>query len=197
MRRGAIIGSPTSSNFHSVYILTLKTGLNTRRSLMHPASSRPHHHQRAFASPPFPLQARMQYQAGVGIHGSSTPFSPVPPPSHARASRRWFHGVSTPFIPPHMPDRAGGGHSWCFRVVDTSSTSLACKSKPEVSVYGISMPFPPSKLPFPARWSRMWTFMAFWHCPRLLHLTCKTELEVVLWCALAWVRQLGHDPYNY
>jgi len=102
VRRGAIIGSPTFSNFHSIYILTLKTRLDTRRSLMHTASSRPRH-QHLPCMREHSLRhhfLRMQDQAGVEIDGFSTPFSPVPPPSHARASRRWFHGVSTSLIPP-------------------------------------------------------------------------------------------------
>jgi hypothetical protein len=46
-------------------------------------------------------------------------------------------GIHAPLHLPRMPDRAGGGHSWYFRVVHTSSTSLACKSKPEVNVHGL------------------------------------------------------------
>ena len=79
MRRGAIIGLPTCSNFHSVYMLTLKTCTALSRTL-HPA-------------------------------------------------------------------------------VRAATTSLACKNKPEVNF----------RCPYTSLTCRMWTFMAFWCCPHLLH----------------------------
>ena len=85
------------------------------------------------APPPPPLHARA--------------FASPPLPSHARPSRGWrfmaFRRHSHQLHLPRMPDRARSGHSWCFRVVHTSSTSLACKSKPEVNIHGLLMPFPP------------------------------------------------------
>ena len=79
VRRGAIISLPTCSNFHSVYMLTLKTCAALSRTL-HPA-------------------------------------------------------------------------------VRAATTSLACKNKPEVNF----------RCPYTSLTCRMWTFMAFWRCPRLLH----------------------------
>ncbi|KAF8966472.1 hypothetical protein BDZ97DRAFT_685973 [Flammula alnicola] len=61
---------------------------------------------------------RVQKQVGGGPYGVSTPFSYLPPPSHANASRRWFCRVST------LLGQAGGH----FDTVRTSSTSLACKN---------------------------------------------------------------------
>ena len=110
-------------------------------------------------------------------------------PERAGGGFMEFQHPSCPLYLPRMPYRAGGGHSWCFHVIHISSISLACKGKPEVNVHGLSMLFPPSTPPLPARLSRIWTFLAFWRCQRL-----KTELEVVSWCAMAWIRRLGHDP---
>ena len=159
VRRGAIFGSPTFCSFLSICILTFKTRLDTCCPFMHPAPSRPRHHhlpciERSLLHH-FPC---MQDQAGVEIHGFSTPFSLVPPTSHARASRRWFHGVSTPFMPPLPPSHAISSWRWtfmCFHVIHISSISLACKGKPEVNVHGLSMLFPPSTPPLPARLSRI------------------------------------------
>ena len=50
-------------------------------------------------------------------------------------------------------------------------------------------------LPDGAGSRRSWHFGAV-HASSNFHLARKTELEVVSWCALAWVRRLGHDPYN-
>ena len=105
VRKGAIIGSPTFSKFHSVYILTLKTGLDTRHPLMHPPPGRPRHHQRAFALPPLPSHARPSRGGGSWLFDAiltsstslacqsepevvSTPFMPPPPPSHTKLNRR-------------------------------------------------------------------------------------------------------------
>jgi hypothetical protein len=85
VRRGAIIGSPTYSNFHSVYMLTLKTCTALSRT------------------PPF---------------------------------RPCRHHL------PCIQEQAGGERSWPFDAISSPYTSLTC---------------------------RMWTFMAFWRCPRLLH----------------------------
>jgi hypothetical protein len=43
---------------------------------------------------------------------------------------------------PCIQEQAGGERSWPFDAISSPYTSLTC---------------------------RMWTFMAFWHCPRLLH----------------------------
>ena len=140
VRRGAIIGFPTFSNFHSVYILTR---LDTRCPLTHPAPSRPRHHhlpcmQERSLRRHFP---RMQGQARGG---HSWLFDAIFTSSASLACQSepevvwWgFNTIHVPLHLPHMPDRAGGGHSSYFRVVHTSSTSLACKSKPEVNVHGL------------------------------------------------------------
>ena len=130
VRRGAMIGSPTFNNFHSVCILILKTRLDTCRPLMHPAPSRPRHHhllcmQERSLRRHFP---RMQDQAGGG---DSWAFIPAPPPSHARASWRW-----------------------AFNTIHAPSTSLACQIEPEVDIHGVSPSFTPLPPPLHARASR-------------------------------------------
>jgi hypothetical protein len=79
VRRGAIIGSPTFTNFHSVYILTLKTCLDT--------PPYPPLYARALALPPLPSHAR---------------------PSR-RWSFMAFRHHSHQFHLPRMAERAGGG----------------------------------------------------------------------------------------
>ena len=63
--------------------------------------------------------------------------STPPPPSRAKARRRWH---SPPFRPrsvayhlPRVQLRDGGGVSWGFDPVRTPTTSLACKSETEVA----------------------------------------------------------------
>jgi len=75
----------------------------------------------------------------VNVHGVSTLFPPPPPPLSARLSRRWTFMVFRQTVwtraalsrTPHTSIRA-------------TTTSLACKSEPEVNVHGVSMSFPPS-----------------------------------------------------
>ena len=101
VRRGAIICSPIFINFHFVYILTLKTRLDMRCPLTHPAPGRLRRHHL-----------------------------------------------------PCMQEQAGGER---------------------LNVHGLLMPFSSPTPPLPARLSRIWTFMAFWHCPRLFHLPCTQD----------------------
>ena len=65
--------------------------------------------------------------------------SPTPPPSHAKASRRWFSfHVSTTCRQHHLPrtqKRAGGGFLFTFRQRVANTTSLAHKSEPEVVLF--------------------------------------------------------------
>jgi hypothetical protein len=135
VRRGAIIGSPTFSNFHSVYILTLKTCLDTRRPLTHPAPSRPRHHHLPC------MQER----------------SSPPLPSHARPSRgghSWLFDAiltsSTSLACQSEPEVV----SWGFNTLHAPSTSLACQIEPEVDIHGVSASFTPLPPPLHARASR-------------------------------------------
>jgi hypothetical protein len=90
---------------------------------------------------------------------------PTPPPSHAKASRRWpsFH-VSTTCRQCHLPrtqKRAGGGLLFTFRQHVANATSLACKSEPKVVFFSrfncISSPPTSSH----ATVSRRWVFFLF------------------------------------
>jgi len=56
----------------------------------------------------------------------STPLSPLPPPSCARASWRWH---LAPLSPPPPSLRARASWRECFNTTLTFSTSLACKSE--------------------------------------------------------------------
>jgi len=88
--------------------------------------------------------------------------SPTPPPSHAKASRRWFSfHVLTTCRQRHLPrtqKRAGGGLLFTFRQRVANTTSLARKSELEVVLFSrfnrISPPPPPSH----AKASRRWYF---------------------------------------
>jgi hypothetical protein len=128
VRKGAIIGSPILSKFHSVYILTLKTGLDTRHPLMHPPPSRPRHHQRAFALPPLP--------------------------SHARPSRgggSWLFDAiltsSTSLAYQSEPEVV----LWGFNTLHAPSTSLTYPIEPEGDIHGVSTSFTPLPAPLHAR----------------------------------------------
>ena len=83
--------------------------------------------------------------------GASTPLTPSPPPSYAKASRRrCFMALrprSRPRLLPRMQKRAGGGVLWRFYPVHAPASSLARKSEPEEGFHEVSTPFePPNSL---------------------------------------------------
>ena len=85
-----------------------------------------------------------------------------PPPSHAKASRRWssFH-VFDNVSPPPLPSHAKA--SWnmfffMFRPHVTTSTSIACKSEPEVVVFLCFICMSPPPPPSHAKASQRWFF---------------------------------------
>ena len=101
--------------------------------------------------------------------------SPTPPPSHAKASRRWssFH-VSTTCRQHHLPrtqKRAGGGFIFTFQPHFTTATSLARKSEPEVvffSRFALISPLPTTP-PLPATSSPTPTTPAHQTPPKVPH----------------------------
>ena len=84
---------------------------------------------------------------------------PTPPPPHAKASRRWsFLAISTVFHHHHLPrtqKRAGGGF-FTFRLHVPNTTSLACKSEPEVVFFSRFNNVSPTPPPSYAKASRRW-----------------------------------------
>jgi len=118
-----------------------------------------------FGSPPLP-------SARPSRGGFSAPFSPVSPPLHVKASRGWFHGVSTPFMPPPPPLHTSSSRRRTFRVFPRRSHLFHLPRMQEQAGGERSWPFDAasaSYISLPTRLSRMWTFMALWRCPRLLH----------------------------
>ena len=75
-----------------------------------------------------------------------SPFS-LPPPSRARARRRWcfagFRPCSRSRPLPRMQQRDGGRLSHGFDPVESPATSLACNSETEVAFAAVSTPLGP------------------------------------------------------
>ncbi|KAF8957649.1 hypothetical protein BDZ97DRAFT_96757 [Flammula alnicola] len=95
----------------------------------------------------------------VDLYGVLTPFVCPPPPSRTKRAGGGFYYVSTTFVHPPPPSHAKTRRRWFllhFDAVCASSTSLACKSKPEVDLYGVSTPFSHLPPPSHANASRRW-----------------------------------------
>ena len=103
---------------------------------------------------------RRQERDRGGVYVISTPFAPLPPPSHAR---RW---VLCRFVP--------------FRI---ATTSLACKSKMEVDFYVISIPFALLPPPSHARVSQRWVFRGFRPCSCSCHFP---HIQQQVRCGFLW-----------
>ena len=107
-------------------------GRNTRGE---PISGRP---TRCVAAT-HPLPHHLKSETEVVFYSSPTPFVPLPPPSHAKASRRWS-----------------------FDFVRPPTSSLACKSEPEEGFNRVSTLFEPSPPPPScATARRRWVSMGF------------------------------------
>jgi len=107
------------------------------------------------------LSRYLQFGHTLPSHTPCTELSmPPPPPSHARASQRWtFIAFQCCFPPPPLSTRLS--QRWTFMMfwqmvwtcatlshtphtsICTTTTSLTCKSEPEVNVYGVLMSFLP------------------------------------------------------
>jgi hypothetical protein len=103
VRRGAIIGSPTCSNFHSVYMLTLKTCTALSRT--------PHPAVRAATT-----SLAYKNKPEVNVHGLSMLFPPPTPHLPARCGHSWrFGAVHASSTLAHKTELEVVSNKWSFR----------------------------------------------------------------------------------
>ena len=120
---------------------------------------------------------RMQKRDGGGLLCG---FDPVCAPTTSLACKSEtevaFYGVSTPFAPPPPPSRAKARRRWPFmgfRPRSRPTTSLACKSEVEVGFCGVSTPFGTPPPPSRASASPV--------CRATISLACESELGMAFY----------------
>jgi hypothetical protein len=126
--------------------------------------------------------------------------SPTPPPSHARASRGCssFHVLTMP-CQHHLPrkqKRTGGALLFMFRRHLAHTTSLACKSEPEVVLSHFDDASPTSP-PSHAKASRRWSFFRISTPPCLFHLPCNFRRHLTYSTSLACTSELVVVFFSY